>query len=544
MSPTIDRQWKCWAAIASAVLLVSCGDSLSSNPTVPDSIMQVMQKPVYKNATWSMQVVDLDSGHVIYDLNSDAQMLVGSVRKLFSVGSALNQLGAQHQFVTPVYRQGTLDAGGTLTGNLILLASGDLTMGGRANPDGTIAITNFDHNEANSLGNAILATPDPLAGFNSLATQVAAAGIKKINGDVVIDDRLFEPFDFRGEFNVRPIFVNDDVVDVSLDQSAEGSAVPFDWRPRTAAFSVQSALATGSAASQLDIELAPELPLCIGSPGCIGNITGNVPAGFVPPLTNAYPLIRTFRVTEPSNYARTVFIEALARAGVSVTAAPVAANPVQLLPAKGSYSSATQVAQLTSQPYEQYVRYVMKVSYNIGADTSLMLFGLARDGSTTLSGALAAEQAELSTTFKIASNQYHFIDGSGGGDSTASGTAVIAMLRGMSTTQVFSPYFDALPVLGVDGSLATITAFESDATLAGAKGQVHAKTGTYVTENPNTPTLPFLRGQSLAGYIDAKSGHRIAFVLTVNNVPISGISDVLAVFQDEGTISAMLWKLQ
>jgi D-alanyl-D-alanine carboxypeptidase/D-alanyl-D-alanine-endopeptidase (penicillin-binding protein 4) len=73
---------------------------------------------------------------------------------------------------------------------------------------------------------------------------------------------------------------------------------------------------------------------------------------------------------------------------------------------------------------------------------------------------------------------------------------------------------------------------------------VHAKTGTYVTENPNAPTLPFLRGQSLAGYIDAKSGHRIAFVLTVNNVPISGIIDVLSVFQDEGTISAMLWKLQ
>jgi D-alanyl-D-alanine carboxypeptidase/D-alanyl-D-alanine-endopeptidase (penicillin-binding protein 4) len=30
----------------------------------------------------------------------------------------------------------------------------------------------------------------------------------------------------------------------------------------------------------------------------------------------------------------------------------------------------------------------------------------------------------------------------------------------------------------------------------------------------------------------------------VNNVPISGIIDVLSVFQDEGTISAMLWKLQ
>src|ERR1700754_3679525 len=133
MSPTIDRQWKRWAAIASAILLVSCGDSINSNPTVPDSIMQVMQKPSYKSATWSMRVVDLDSGDVIYDMNSSAQMLIGSVRKLFSVGSALNQLGAQHQFVTPVYRQGMVNASGTLTGNLILLASGDLTMGVRAN---------------------------------------------------------------------------------------------------------------------------------------------------------------------------------------------------------------------------------------------------------------------------------------------------------------------------------------------------------------------------------------------------------------------------
>lgn len=545
MKPIIDRQWKQWAGIASAFLLVSCGDSLNTSAAVvPDSIMQVMKKPVYQNATWSLKVVDLDSGQSIYDMNSGAQLLIGSVRKLFSVGSALNELGAQHQFVTPVYQQGALDASGTLTGNLILVASGDLTMGGRTNPDGTVAITNFDHNEANSLGNAVLSAPDPLAGFNSLAAQIAAKGIKTINGDVVIDDRLFEPFDFRGEFNVRPIFVNDDVVDVTLNQSAEGTAVPFDWRPKTAAFSVQSTLATGSAASMLDIELEPETPACLGSPGCVGVVSGNVPAGFVPPLTGAYPLIRTFRVTEPSNYARTVFIEALARAGVTVTAAPVAANPVQLLPPQGSYSSAALVSQLTSQPYEQYAKYVLKVSYNIGADTSLMLFGLARNGSTTLTGALSAEQSELQTMFNIPSNQYHFIDGSGGGDTTASGTAIISMLRGMRTTPVFSPYFNALPVLGVDGSLATITAFESDPTLAGAKGQVHAKTGTYVAGNSAVPPQLTLKGQSLAGYIDAKSGRRIAFVLTVNNVPISGINDVLAVFQDEGTISAMLWKLQ
>jgi D-alanyl-D-alanine carboxypeptidase len=544
MNATFNRQCKRWAAIATAVLLVSCGGSVNSVTAVPDSIMQVMQKPAYSTASWSMQVVDLDSGSVIYDLNSSTQMFIASVRKVFSTGNALNALGAQHQFVTPVYRQGTVDASGTLNGNLILVASGDLTMGGRANPDGTIALTTFDHNEANSLGNAVLSTPDPLGGYNSLAAQVAAAGIKTINGDVAIDDRLFEPFDFRGEFDVRPIFVNDDLVDVTLNQSAQGSAVPFDWRPKSAAFAVQSTLTTGSATSALDIELNPEPPLCIGSPNCVGKVSGNVPAGLVPILTDAYPLIRTFRVTEPSNYARTVFIEALARAGVTVTAAPVEANPVQLLPAQGSYSSAQQVAQLTSAPFEQEVRYVNKVSYNIGADVSLMLFGFAKNGSTTMTASLAAEQSELSSMFNISPSQYHFIDGSGGGDTTANGVAVIAMLRGMRSEPDFAAYVDSMPALGVDGSLTTITNFEADATLAGAKGQVHAKTGTYVGVNASAPTTPILKGQALAGYIDAQSGRRIVFFLTVNNVPITGIPDVLSAFQDEGTIAAMLWKLQ
>ena len=115
-----------------------------------------------------------------------------------------------------MYRTGTVDAGGVLHGNLIVVASGDLTMGGRTNPDGSIAVSNWDHNEADGLGNAILTKPNPLAGYAKLARAVRAAGIKRVAGNVVIDDRLFAPFFFRGQFNVRPIFVNDDVVDVSI----------------------------------------------------------------------------------------------------------------------------------------------------------------------------------------------------------------------------------------------------------------------------------------------------------------------------------------
>ena len=59
-----------------------------------------------------------------------------------------------------------MDRDGTLHGDLVLEASGDLTLGGRTTPRGTVAFTSFDHTEANSLGSAILTPQDPLAGID------------------------------------------------------------------------------------------------------------------------------------------------------------------------------------------------------------------------------------------------------------------------------------------------------------------------------------------------------------------------------------------
>ena len=77
---------------------------------------------------------------------------------------------------------------------MILVAKGDLTMGGRDQGNDTLAISNFDHNDANNLKVGVLTAPNPLRGLDRLAKQVAASGITKISGDVIIDDRLFKPF--------------------------------------------------------------------------------------------------------------------------------------------------------------------------------------------------------------------------------------------------------------------------------------------------------------------------------------------------------------
>jgi D-alanyl-D-alanine carboxypeptidase/D-alanyl-D-alanine-endopeptidase (penicillin-binding protein 4) len=526
------------AGAFAALALGGCSDRGTSARPIPADIQQIFDKPRYASATWGLRVVDLDSGEVIYDLEPNHQFLIGSVRKLFSVGELLNQVGPDYQSQTSVYARGQI-ANGVLAGDLILVASGDLTMGGRTNPDGAIAITDFDHNEADSLGQAILTAPDPLAGYDAIARQVASAGITSISGDVVIDDRLFVPFFFRDQFYVRPIFVNDDVVDVSLDPTSPGAPASTVSRPLSAAFTVVPQAVTGPAGSQETIAIDPELPQCIGAPGCSGTVSGSLPVGFSPPLNGQLPLVRTFRIVEPASYARTVLIEALQRAGVTVSAPAVAANPVDKLPPKDSYVAADRVANLTSLSYGEHARFILKVSYNIGADTSLVLFGLTQ-GADGMDASLAVERGVLRARYGIPDDEFFFVDGSGGGLSTATNDAVTRILIEMAKTPVADAYASALPVIGIDGSLATVTDFESDPTLAGALGHMQAKPGSFVED---TPLGPSLRAQAFAGYITAKSGRRLVYALPVNDVGIiRQIDDVLEVFQDQGTISAILWR--
>jgi D-alanyl-D-alanine carboxypeptidase/D-alanyl-D-alanine-endopeptidase (penicillin-binding protein 4) len=111
------------------------------------------------------------------------------------------------------------------------------------------------------------------------------------------------------------------------------------------------------------------------------------------------------------------------------------------------------------------------------------------------------------------------------------------MLTAMSGTPVAEPYRGALPVLGVDGSLAT-----AGTTLPG-RGHVFAKPGTTIVPGADGETLE-LKAQNLAGYIETRSGRRVAYALMVNDAgPVVDIgADVGAVFQDEAAISSFIYE--
>ena len=70
--------------------------------------------------------------------------------------------------------------------------------------------------------------------------------------------------------------------------------------------------------------------------------------------------------------------------------------------------------------------------------------------------------------------------------------------------------------------------------IAPAFGKVFAKTGTTIDDTG-------LKAQNFAGYFDAASGRRHAYVVYVNDVgSVKSVADVIAVFEDEGEISALL----
>ncbi|MCL6536440.1 MAG: D-alanyl-D-alanine carboxypeptidase, partial [Armatimonadetes bacterium] len=88
--------------------------------------------------------VELESGRVVLERDSGKLFVPASTTKLFSVAAALDTLGADYRFRTPVVRRGSVNDAGELDGDLILVASGDLTLGGRSTASGEIAWRDVD----------------------------------------------------------------------------------------------------------------------------------------------------------------------------------------------------------------------------------------------------------------------------------------------------------------------------------------------------------------------------------------------------------------
>ena len=483
---------------------------------IPPAATEVMRGPRYALSRWFAHVSDRATGEELVALNSGDLVLPASTTKLWSTACALDTFGPDFRFETPVYRRGTL-AGDVLRGDLVLVAGGDLTMGGRDTPEGTLAFTPLDHAEANSLPGATLTPQDPLAGLDDLARQVAASGLRRVEGDVLVDARMFDQTP-KDDYLLTPIMINDNLVDLTITPGAAGAAATVVSRPVTAAYQVRSTVTTGGDGPAMVAVSTPE-------PGVL-QVDGEVPAGA--------PVLRVEQVADPQSFARTLFVEALARAGVAVTASPTGPNPVAALPAAGSYSDADRVALHRSLPFAQNLRLINKVSMNVQADTLIMLIAV-RNGKRT-----REEGMELLVPFVhkagIDPATLSLSDGRGNEYTDLfTPRTVAALLRYMATRPDFATYHDSLPVFGVDGTESAVVAADSPVV-----GRIAAKSGTTVAGDVmNGRALVMTRGN--AGYMTSRSGRETIVAAYVMHTPVGAIDEVFDVAKDVATVVSALW---
>jgi D-alanyl-D-alanine carboxypeptidase/D-alanyl-D-alanine-endopeptidase (penicillin-binding protein 4) len=501
------------AAGAAAPVAAAATESV---PGLDPAALQVMNQPAYANGQWSISVRDLATGEPLISLNADQLVQPGSVVKTYSLGAAWLQWGPDHRIVTPVKRRGTVRRG-RLNGDLILVGMGDITMGGRTKPDGSVDFTNLDHNDANPLPGATLTPEDPLAGLKDLARQVRASGVRSVAGDVVVDDRLFDRMAFGDNGPVTPIVVNQNLIDVTTTATTPGRKPRIVMSPRVAPWRVVNEVRTVPAGGRTRV--IPSSPRH-GEVVLSGTIAAD-----------ADPVLKTWAFDDPARFARTAFIEALRGAGVKVRANATAPNPDRRLPAQRAVTALPSVANLRSLPLQQEATYVMKVSYNRGAQTQICLLAVAA-GSTDCDDGMA-KAAQIWRAAGLDTRGASLIDGSGLEGNLITPDNQVALQTIMSRRPDAAAWQATMPILGVDGSLAQVQPGGP------ATGKVFAKTGTLGGQDLFNERYLFPT-KALGGYMDARSGRRLAFAIVAANATFSTIEGAFEANDDVGKVATII----
>jgi len=122
-----------------------------------------------QNAGIGFFAVDIKTGEVLSELNSNLALTPASTQKLITTATALELLGANYRFETKIEYTGKIDKSThILDGNIIINGGGDPTLGSKY----------FNETKARTF-------------FNNWADAISKKGIKHIEGKVIGDARLY-----------------------------------------------------------------------------------------------------------------------------------------------------------------------------------------------------------------------------------------------------------------------------------------------------------------------------------------------------------------
>lgn len=465
--------------IVAAALTVACGrpavapiPSGGSRVELQRTIDSLLASPETRQARWGVLIVDPERGDTLYSRDAGKLFIPASNMKIVTSAVALDLLGPDFRYSTPVLARGELRNG---------VLDGDLLVAGRGDPTVSDA----------SAGDAML----PL---RALADSVYARGVRRVRGSVAAFGNAFpdanagigwswDDFDETyGAFTDELLF-NEGFSEIHVTAGAQPGTPPTMRTTPAKQFPGVRIEATTVVRAGRDTVAHLDAVKDTARGDVV--LRGTIPAGDSAVVYVTHP--------NPSAAFIAAFRETLADRGIGIGDSSV--SPASRL---------DTLAVMRSAPLSTILANFLKPSQNQIGEMLFKTVALQR----TDTGSLAAARrivGERLRAWGARDDGFVVWDGSGlSRMDLVSPETLVRVLDAMRRAPSFPWYERALPLAGFDGTLANrMRGTRADA-------NVRAKTGT----------LSAVR--SLSGYVTTRDGRMLLFSILCNNyvVPTSFIT--------------------